>query len=54
MEGNRTRSPAEAEAWDLEFWQRRSPDERLSALVAIYRDVSRVEAAKDGPARSGS
>jgi len=53
MEGNRTRSPAEAEAWDLDFWQRRSPEERLAALVAIHRDVARVEAAKDGPARPG-
>jgi hypothetical protein len=47
MEANRTRSSVEAEAWDLEFWQRRSPDERLSALVAIYRDVATVESAKD-------
>ena len=46
MEAHRTRSSADAEAWDLDFWQRRSPDERLSALVAIYRDVARVEAAK--------
>jgi hypothetical protein len=46
METHRTRSYADAEAWDLDFWQRRSPDERLSALVAIYRDVARVEAAK--------
>ena len=48
METHRTRSFADAEAWDLEFWQRRTPEERLSALVAIYRDVAQVEAAKAG------
>ncbi len=32
----------EAEAWDLDFWQRQSPEERLSALVAIRRDVEKV------------
>jgi len=37
---------ADAAAWDLEFWQRQSPEERLSALVAIRRDVELVEAAR--------
>jgi len=32
----------EAEAWDLDFWQSRSPEQRLSALVAIRRDVEKV------------
>jgi hypothetical protein len=32
----------EAEAWDLEFWQEQTPEERLSALVAIRRDVEIV------------
>lgn len=36
---NRATSFAEAEAWDLDFWQSMSPDDRLSALVAIRRDV---------------
>jgi hypothetical protein len=54
MESHRTRSLADAEAWDLEFWQRRSPEERLSALVAIYRDVARVEDAKDEATTRGS
>ena len=53
MEAHRTRSFADAEAWDLEFWQRRSPEERLSALVAIYRDVARVEEAKSEAATPG-
>jgi len=46
LETHRARSFADAEAWDLEFWQRRTPEERLSALVAIHRDVALVEAAK--------
>ncbi len=37
----------DAEAWDLEFWQRLTPQERLSALVAIRRDVEKVLAARD-------
>jgi hypothetical protein len=40
----------DAEAWDLDFWQKMTPEERLSALVAIRRDVEVVEAARDaGP-----
>lgn len=37
----------DAEAWDLEFWQRLTPEDRLSALVAIRRDVEKVFAARD-------
>jgi hypothetical protein len=37
----------DAETWDLEFWQRLTPQERLSALVAIRRDVEKVLAARD-------
>jgi hypothetical protein len=37
----------DAEAWDLDFWQKMTPEERLSALVAIRRDVEVVEAARD-------
>jgi hypothetical protein len=32
----------EAEAWDLDFWQQQSPEQRLSALVAIRRDIDKV------------
>lgn len=46
MEGNRCYSFADAERWDLEFWQRRTPQERLSALVSIRRDVEMVERAR--------
>jgi hypothetical protein len=37
----------DAEDWDLDFWQNQTPEERLSALVAIRRDVIKVEHAND-------
>lgn len=37
---------ADAERWDLEFWQSQSPEARLSALVAIRRDVAKVREAR--------
>jgi hypothetical protein len=40
---HRTKSFADAEAWDLEFWQRQTPEARLSALVAIREDIRRVK-----------
>jgi hypothetical protein len=46
IETHRARSFADADAWDLEYWQQRTPEERLSALVAIHRDVALVEAAR--------
>ena len=33
----------DAEQWDLEFWQRLTPQQRLSALVAIHQDVAAVK-----------
>lgn len=54
METHRTRSLAEAEAWDLDYWQRRTPEERLSALVSIHRDVELVEDARSKAASVGS
>lgn len=33
----------EAEKWDLDFWQSQTPEQRLSALAAIRRDVMKVE-----------
>lgn len=43
---NRVTSFEQAEAWDLDFWQSMSPEERLSALVAIRRNVELVEKAR--------
>ena len=49
MVAHRASGHADAEAWDLEFWQSQSPEDRLSALVAIRRDVEAVGAGrKDG------
>jgi hypothetical protein len=45
---NRAASYQEAEDWDLEFWQAMTPQQRLSALVAIRRDVEKVLAARKG------
>jgi len=36
----------EAEAWDLDFWQSQSPEQRLSAFAAIRRDVDKVMQAR--------
>ena len=47
MDVHRATSFADAEEWDLDFWQRRTPEERLSALVAIHREVVLVEAARE-------
>jgi len=44
--GNRAKSFAEAEAWDLEYWQSKTPEERLSALVATGHDVELDQAAR--------
>ena len=33
----------DAEEWDLDFWQSQTPEQRLSALVAIRRDVMKIE-----------
>jgi len=43
---NRASDFKEAEAWDLDFWQKAGPEARLSALVAIHEDVALVEAAR--------
>jgi hypothetical protein len=45
---HRASGHVDAEAWDLDFWQSQSPEERLSALVAIRRDVEAVEAGRKG------
>lgn len=53
---NRAANFEEAEAWDLDFWQSQSPEERLSAFVAIRRDVDKVmkgRLSKEPGARKG-
>jgi hypothetical protein len=46
MVGHRAAGHAEAESWDLDFWQSQGPEARLSALVAIRRDIEAVEAGR--------
>lgn len=43
---HRSQSFDEAEAWDLAYWQSKTPQERLSAHVDILRDVELVEKAR--------
>jgi hypothetical protein len=43
---HRASGHADAEAWDLDFWQAQSPEDRLSALVAIRGDIEAVAAGK--------
>ena len=46
IRSHRSSSHAEAEKWDLEFWQEQTPEDRLSALVAILQDIEKVESSK--------
>lgn len=46
MVAHRAKSFEDAERWDLEFWQSVTPEELLSALVAIRQDVELVEAGR--------
>jgi len=43
---NRAGDFAQAEDWDLIFWQSRTPEERLASLVALRNGVALVEKAK--------
>ena len=36
----------DADKWDLDFWQSQTPEQRLSALVSIRRDIAKVEQAR--------
>lgn len=48
---HRAADHADAEAWDLDFWLAQGPERRLSALVAIRRDVEVVEASRGSEGR---
>jgi len=43
MVANRAADFEAAEAWDLDFWQSQTPQQRLSALVAIRRDILKIK-----------
>ena len=47
MVGHRSHSFEEAEQWDLQFWQKQTPEARLSALTAIHRDVEKATRARE-------
>ena len=47
---HRAKNFADAERWDLQYWQQQKPEVRLSALVAIHADVKAV--AKPLPRKS--
>lgn len=40
---HRAKNFEDAEKWDLAFWQNQTPEQRLSALVEICRDIKKVE-----------
>ncbi len=44
MTGQVAQSYAEADGWDLDFWLSQSPQDRLSALVAIRNDIKKINA----------
>ena len=44
----------DAEKWDLQFWQNQTPEARLSALVAIRKDVAKVLTARGEASRRPS
>jgi len=43
---HKSSSFSEAEAWDLAYWQARTPEQRLAAFMALREDVKKVEAAR--------
>jgi hypothetical protein len=45
---NRASSHREAFLWDLDFWLAQTPEQRLSALVAIRRDLAKMGRRKRG------
>jgi len=46
IETHKASSFSEADEWDLAYWQRRTPAQRLEAYMALREDVEKVDAAK--------
>jgi len=44
---NRAANFEAAEQWDLDFWQKQTPQQRLSALISIRKDILKVERARN-------
>lgn len=47
MVGQRARSFQEADDWDLDYWQSQGAEARLSALVALRKEVDIVGRARE-------
>jgi len=50
----RAKNFAAANRWDLQFWQKQSPQARLSALIAIRDDIKKVRTGQKRVTRSRS
>ncbi len=46
MTTHRAADYADADVWDLKYWQDQGPEARLSALIALHEDVNKVEIAR--------
>lgn len=47
MVGHRAANFVAAEQWDLDFWQKQTPQQRLSALISIRKDILKVKGAQN-------
>jgi len=47
MVGHRAANFVAAEQWDLDFWQKQTPQQRLSALVSIRKDILKIKRAQN-------
>ena len=36
----------DADSWDLDFWQKQTPAQRLDALVVMHEEVEAIRASK--------
>lgn len=48
MVSTRSSSYQEAEDWDLDYWQKQGAEARLSALIALRKDLETVQRARSG------
>ena len=49
MVTHKAASFAEADAWDLAYWQGLTPDQRLAAFLALREDVRKTQEAAGNP-----
>ncbi|QTA79148.1 Uncharacterized protein dnl_14020 [Desulfonema limicola] len=54
MTANMAADFKEAEDWDLDFWQKQTPQQRLSALVAIRNDILKVNQGRKNKSTKGN